>query len=484
MILKGIYITVCTIMLLFSYFLMKSKPSKARMFLALTLLSAGFWNFSLLVSVSTTDEFIKILFHELKYVGVTTLSIHMLLFTLYFSNVGASLTRRHIAGLYSFSAVMMILIATNGYHHLFRTALWVEMQGGVGIVLAENGPLFYLAAGVMYTMSLISALICINRIMTVSQIHRMQYVMLLSGIVCPFIINAFYNVFKLNGKSIDPTPISTVVMALLIYYAYRLDWSFDIGPMARDQVFQQIRQPVFVTNAEYIVNDLNATAEKVFSLSLMDVFGRHVETVCPEILVSDKLEYEGRIYDIQRSDMFVGHKAHIGYAFLLQDVTEKELYMRELQSLSYHDNLTQVYNKHYLKDWESKIGPSILPIGLIYSDMNLLKKVNDTYGHDAGDELIIGVIKQMEALIETDQFIVRLGGDEFLVVVPSVVQESALQALAMKIRGIEMPYESIVATVSVGTAMMTSMDVSFYELVKQADENMYQDKNKNRKYEI
>lgn len=475
MILRSVYLTVCLLMLIFSYFLTQTKPSKSRLFLALTFISVAFWNLCLLVSVSVSDEMTKILFHELKYLGVTTLTVHIFLFTVYFSNLASVINRRHISALYLFPILSMLVIATNGYHHLFRQSIWVGMQGGMGIVFTRSGILFYMMAFIMYSISLLSTLICVNRIISVAQIHRMKYVMLLNGIIGPIVINAFYNVFDMNSHSIDPTPIVMGVMAILMYFAYKLDRAFDIIPVAREQVFRQIAQPVFVTNTDYLINDFNAMAEKEFNLSVKETLGRHIESVCPDILASDKLENQGRIYEIQKSDMVIASGANIGHAFSLRDITEKELYMMQLQLLSYHDSLTDVYNKHYLNEWKDEINTAMLPIGLIYSDMNFLKKINDTYGHEVGDQMIIGMARALEKIIEDQGIVVRLGGDEFLIVMPSVSQD-VLSQVAQKIKAIKLPYESVSATVSVGADMMQSIDEDFYEVMKRADMAMYRDK--------
>lgn len=462
-------------MVIFSYFLTKTKPSKSRFFLALTFISVAFWNFCLLISVSLSDEMTKILFHELKYLGVTTLSVHIFLFTVYFSNLGGAITQRHITALYSFPIFSMLVVVTNNYHHLFRKSIWVGMQAGVGIVFTQSGILFYVIAFVMYSMSLLSTLICVNRIISVAQVHRMKYVMLLNSIIGPFVINAFYNVFDMNSQSIDPTPIVMGVMAILMYFAYKLDRAFDITPVAREQVFRQIAQPVFVTNTDYLINDFNAMAEKEFNLSAKDTLGQHIERICPKILTSNKLENQGRIYEIQKSDMVRSSGANIGHAFSLRDITEKELYMMQLQLLSYHDSLTDVYNKHYLNEWKDEIKMTMLPIGLIYSDMNFLKKINDTYGHEIGDQMIIDMARALKAITEDQGIVVRLGGDEFLIVLPSVSQEG-LNEIVQKIKAIELPYEAISTSVSVGVEMMYDIKEDFYEVMKRADLAMYEDK--------
>ncbi len=99
---------------------------------------------------------------------------------------------------------------------------------------------------------------------------------------------------------------------------------------------------------------------------------------------------------------------------------EKQKLMKQLVKLSFEDPLTEVYNRHALSDYIARHS-NIKNIGVIYCDVLGLKRVNDTLGHLAGDDLIIRASECLKANFKNTE-IYRIGGDEFLVVCEGMEQ--------------------------------------------------------------
>ncbi len=476
MILKGIYLGLTLAMFFFSYRFVWSSNSNNRRALGLIFLSIGTWNMFLLLSVSVQNEWLKIWLHELKYIGISTLMVHILLFALYFTNIGLTIKKHHLVALYLLPMGVMTFILTNEWHHLFRKHIWIGYRNGLGIVFADNGILFYIITGLMYGINFITFLICVNRIFNGPSFHRGKYYLLLTSITGPFIANLVYNSLGMNANAIDPTPIAMGISAFLMYYAYKIDKTFDVGSLARDQVFRYMLLPIIITNSDYVVNDMNSSAEDMFSVSLKASFGKPIQGICKDVLKLSELEIKDRIYEVIKDEIYVNGGELAGYSFLFQDETEKNLYVKKLQYLSYHDSLTQVYNKHYLREWAMKLDSALLPVGVLYGDMNALKQINDTYGHEEGDQLIIKMVQSLKRVIKENGFITRLGGDEFLIVLPALKDEGEIAYVADQIKAIEVSYDKVVSNFSVGYAIMRSIDESFLDVMKAADERMYQEK--------
>lgn len=157
---------------------------------------------------------------------------------------------------------------------------------------------------------------------------------------------------------------------------------------------------------------------------------------------------------------------------------------QKIQELSITDPLTRLYNRRYLnaraaEEWARVIRHN-QPLTIILSDADNFKKINDTYGHDKGDEVLKGIAEVVRKNIRKEDIGARFGGEEFVIVLPDTDGREAL-ILAERIRSISenKVYEWMgrSVTLSVGVATFPDMHVkSFEELIQAADHAMYKAK--------
>lgn len=152
--------------------------------------------------------------------------------------------------------------------------------------------------------------------------------------------------------------------------------------------------------------------------------------------------------------------------------------------LAKRDSLTGVYNRRALNDLVDRAleeaAANQTKVAIIYLDVDQFKLLNDTYGHAAGDEVLIEVGERLRASLRTTDSAVRVGGDEFVVVAGDLVDESALDAVVMSLRTsmgrvFEMSGRSLSVNVSMGAALghgASRRDA----LLAEADRALYQDK--------
>ena len=124
-------------------------------------------------------------------------------------------------------------------------------------------------------------------------------------------------------------------------------------------------------------------------------------------------------------------------------------------------------------------------IGLFYLDLDDFKKVNDSYGHSAGDELLIQVSKRLKILTRESDILARIGGDEFVLLVEKVEGLSFLTDLAERIIQIfetafEIDEQLIYVSCSVGIATYPEAAKTVEELIRNADTALYKAKAKGR----
>lgn len=162
---------------------------------------------------------------------------------------------------------------------------------------------------------------------------------------------------------------------------------------------------------------------------------------------------------------------------------ENGLMREKLIYASEHDQLTGLYNKgKYLAMLESEY-PHLNSIAILNFDVNDLKLMNDTYGHEAGDKLIIKAANSIRKVTTNKIHGYRMGGDEFLMVACDVSQEEAdrlKERWEQELERLNSLADGVNCVMAVGLAY-GSKEYQLSELLEQADKRMYEDKKRKKK---
>ncbi|MDP3050209.1 MAG: diguanylate cyclase [Eubacteriales bacterium] len=159
------------------------------------------------------------------------------------------------------------------------------------------------------------------------------------------------------------------------------------------------------------------------------------------------------------------------------DVTERREMEERLRQLSIRDGLTGLYNRAYFEEEMHRLeGNRFVPVGVIVCDVDGLKLINDTLGHDAGDALLLAVADSLRESFRQSDAIARIGGDEFSVLLPKterVAVERAIQRIRDAIVRHHAEAWNGSLSLSIGGAVG---DGTPREIYRQADNNMYREK--------
>ena len=118
-----------------------------------------------------------------------------------------------------------------------------------------------------------------------------------------------------------------------------------------------------------------------------------------------------------------------------------------------------------------------LPFSIIIGDLNNLKKVNDKYGHDKGDEVIKNIAKKLKENCREDDILARWGGDEFGLLLPQTDNKTAQKVMQrIHINIANYSYKEIDINLALGLATKTNLFENIDEIFKDADDNMYDNK--------
>ena len=157
----------------------------------------------------------------------------------------------------------------------------------------------------------------------------------------------------------------------------------------------------------------------------------------------------------------------------------------ELNHLAYHDQLTGLYNRHFLiktaNKWVRKGLQTGFDVWLLMIDIDHFKHINDTYGHPVGDKILQQVATALNSVLREHDIIARFGGEEFVVMFKPDGEKNALVKADRVLKIVEalMP-EGLKTTISIGVAQLSASDKDFFTLLKKADDALYEAKENGR----
>jgi len=167
-----------------------------------------------------------------------------------------------------------------------------------------------------------------------------------------------------------------------------------------------------------------------------------------------------------------------GVVVVFRDFTEKKEKLKEIEYLSYHDHLTGLYNRRYMEDSINRLDTKRnLPFTVMSIDVNGLKLTNDAFGHKMGDMLLTSVAEMLRKVCREDDIIGRMGGDEFMVLLPKTSEihaEKVKKRIEDSARKIKL--DSVIVSLAIGYSVKSTSDMEISSVMTMADNKMYKDK--------
>ena len=177
--------------------------------------------------------------------------------------------------------------------------------------------------------------------------------------------------------------------------------------------------------------------------------------------------------------------ANGGIVCVVRDITERTYAEEQIKHLAYHDALTNLPNRLLLKDRLSvalshahREGSSL---AVLFLDLDRFKVINDSLGHNIGDQLLQAVAARIQACVRDSDTVARLGGDEFTILLPRLFRSQDVAPVANKIiEAVRYPFHiegrEFFITTSIGISVYPEDGGDAETLIKNADTAMYQAK--------
>jgi diguanylate cyclase (GGDEF)-like protein len=233
----------------------------------------------------------------------------------------------------------------------------------------------------------------------------------------------------------------------------------------------EIWMETFRKNQNIIIKDLEETKETdplmYECLKPQDI---HSIVVSPLVYNNKIIGFYGvdnppssHMENISTMFMILGH-------FIVAQLRRYYLF-RRMQKLSFHDQLTGLGNRHAIDTFVENLDTD-LSIGVVYCDIMGLKKVNDQYGHKAGDELILRACSCLREVFQGNDELFRMGGDEFLVLSSGISEEKMVERVGQ----LRVKMKEKQALMAVGYEWRPKSVGDIDSLLSLADEKMYEEK--------
>ena len=177
--------------------------------------------------------------------------------------------------------------------------------------------------------------------------------------------------------------------------------------------------------------------------------------------------------------------AQIGVRATNLDITQRKAFEGRIEQMAYYDALTNLPNRHALaRELQARVLSASLAQGklaVLFLDLDRFKQLNDSFGHALGDSLLKQVGERLRACCENDTLIARVGGDEFVVVVPRIAEPGDAVAIARRLldaveRPLHIEGRELYISGSIGIALYPYNGSEPDELIRNADAAMYRSK--------
>ena len=485
--------------------------------MALYALTNVIWGFTYALHWTPMPRPNEFFWIDMTYIGAVFVNVTFLAFALCYAGWHDYLTKRNFIVLSIIPVLTLFFLATDPWLGIFFankrvSGMSVIFDGGIG---------FWIFVIYSYALTLLSFLIILQTIFRFPKKYQGQVGMIFLGIFIPVLINVLTFLGFAPFPELDLTPITFSLTGIFFSIAIFRYSFLDLMPVSRDVVFETHRDAIFVLDMQHRVVDANQYAHNIFkreagtsligcslselreyfpTLPYLNLDGREERF---EFLLSESksLTLEMLVSMLYKNTGEVG-----GYIITFHDISEQkeaeriiletnqQLWARlekiqalqnQLREEAIRDHLTGLYNRRYLHEIllqylePARRRSRIISFALL--DIDHFKEVNDTYGHDIGDEVLVSFSKFLLENTRHEDTVCRFGGEEFLVVFLNATKQEAVARAEIWLKDLaklqlSKTVKKVKISFSCGIVSFPHDGENMDSLFKKADDCLYQAK--------
>ncbi|MCL2573089.1 MAG: diguanylate cyclase [Defluviitaleaceae bacterium] len=472
--------------------LVRSMNNRSNIMLAFMAFSVLGWNASLVAVLFIRDIPTNIFIWNLAIVFVNFATTAKFLFVYKVFRPERKIAKP-IAAILFIVPIVNVIISLSPMSHLMRESEIISLYP-VHEVVYSWGPWFWIHTTYSYALAVATIITLIRGHISKPRFYRLASSLVAIGVA----VTLIGNLLVLSGippTILDLTAIMAAVSALFFHLAISTNDHSLYSRYARSKVFNFIDDYVLVLGAGGHVSDFNPSANRWFSSlgidlrtttldSLLKILTQKGATIGEslddeagrDIIITDNgfpLVLNMRIHEMVDEKLY----KHGSIAFF-SNVTQSRMLLKRLEKEAGMDSLTGLPNRIAYDG--AKVRYDVeehMPLSVIVCDVNGLKEVNDTLGHNYGDMLLQTASEILIEVCEKQHFVARIGGDEFLFLLSNMKEDYA-EDLIKRIKRMVANYTYLPFKLSMAMGMATKHEIheSLVDVIALADNRMYEDK--------
>lgn len=450
---------------------------------------------------SSSLEEIKI-WTIIEYIGMPFAAVLGLLIVMQY--IGKNVSRRMTAAMFAIPCITLVMVATNDYHHLFYQSVQLREGNALPFVKIEIAEWYIVHGAYTFGCMLAGIILLLGRWRQTKKAYQLQLFTLILGQLIPM-ISAYLYLIGVTPVGIDPVPVVICITAAMYIWAIVTTKMLMIIPIAKEILFESIGEGVIVLDTSERLIDYNRAAAAMFPSLHITMIGKKLDEVWTELTgsvfpvarrMNDMREEmvwsaNGEIRYCQVRSSPVNHRSgeQAGSLLMLIDVTEQKRLQQQLEQLAFYDGMTQIYNRtQFIQRSRELLNETFLQgktMSMILFDIDHFKNINDTYGHETGDRLIVHVVTVCQSVLPADALFARYGGEEFVLALPSATLQSAGELAdrmraALEAEPLMTSHGPISVTSSFGAAQSAGESETLEQLLRNTDAALYASKRNGR----
>ena len=464
------------------------------------LLVIGWLTFNSMEVIDPTQDG-TLIYAKLTYFFIINIPVFWFIFVMLYTGKRSWITRGRTILLFLPAVLTLIMLWTNESHHLLWQSISFVPVGNFLTIRVEHGVYFYIQMAYQYLLILAGISLLVYHYAKTKTVYRNQTLALLIAAVIPFLFNVIYIFYLIPGLVKDYSPISFSVSGLVIAFGVFYYNLFDVIPISREVIVDYMQDAMLVVDHRDRIVDCNASARQLFNTCEGPIIPDNIENILPDWQAWMKDAKIGQPYIIQfphldrlyeaKVTLFSDFKdGMVAKLVLVQDVTDREKMMEKLNNYAITDPLVNIYNRRHFLELAEDLLPRIAAqneqVSVLMIDLDHFKRINDTYGHTVGDQVLQMFGNDCRQFIRGQDILARFGGEEFVIMLPKVGLMQAYQ-IAERLRAeieekiLYIAEYSIQITISIGVAcIIPDANSQVTDLIERADKAVYQAKQNGR----
>jgi len=289
---------------------------------------------------STLDQ--MLFFINLEYLGISFLPAFWILFVIKFINKSEWLRLSNLFLILIFPLIDFILVVTNKYHLLHYKNVKIDASGAFPLLSITPGIAYIIHTVYFYFMLILGVYLLVNTLKKGYLIYKKQYVSIIFSALIPWLANLIYLIGYRPFGHIDLTPYAFIITSSTIAFSLFKHNLFNLIPIAREKVIENMSEGVIVVDWRGRILDLNTVVLKFLNANDSNVIGKNIVDIIDDgNLLRDKLKLANgkhftinthkRIFDITINEINPSKGGYNGNLLIFRDITDNELAKEKLE---------------------------------------------------------------------------------------------------------------------------------------------------------